>query len=293
MEDEFVSSGYWIVRQAFEADVASRCRREVWKYMESEHGIIETEPESWRRAPQGRLGIAEMFQGDVWDACWTEKLRTAIDTLCGAGRWKPVKGCGWWVVTFPGVNVGPWGAEGKWHVDGHGYKHTAQSREVGLVLIFLFSDIVRNGGGTALAPGSHRTVADILLQAGNRGLFGPELSKKAAQNHDTKENVVEITGQAGDVVLCHPFLLHARSKNLGSTIRFMCHPAIPLYEPLRLCPEDDPTPVERVAIDLVKKKLREGPSVEVVGASPNSYDDAMMGAAAMGFSRFGKRRRKG
>ncbi|CAN0397581.1 unnamed protein product, partial [Laminaria digitata] len=46
------------------------------------------------------------------------------------------------------------------------------------------------------------------------------------------EDVVETTGAAGDVMLTHPLLLHARSSNLAGTdvagVRFMCHPAVPL-----------------------------------------------------------------
>jgi hypothetical protein len=49
-------------------------------------------------------------------------------------------------------------------------------------------------------------------------------------------DITEITGEAGDVVLLHPFLLHARSKNLAPVsehgVRFLCHPAVPLrYRP--------------------------------------------------------------
>jgi len=44
--------------------------------------------------------------------------------------------------------------------------------------------------------------------------------------------IVEINGQAGDVMLTHPFLLHARSKNLGNkgveSVRFMCNPNVQL-----------------------------------------------------------------
>ena len=45
-------------------------------------------------------------------------------------------------------------------------------------------------------------------------------------------DITELTGEAGDVILLHPFLLHARSKNLAplleSGVRFLCHPAVPL-----------------------------------------------------------------
>lgn len=245
--------------------MAAECRSALWSYLAREHGILESEPATWSRAPRGRLGIAEVFQGNdlgaPWAACWSEQLRSAVDLLCGSGRWKPT-GCGWWVISFPGVANPPWGAEGSWHVDGHGYQHVAQSPEVGLVLMFLFSDVQEHGGGTALAPRSHSTVADLLLCAGDAGVAGPKLSAAARQRVDL-HNIIEATGRAGDVLLAHPFLLHARSKNLNNSVRFMCHPVVPLYEPLRLFPHPpDPTPVERVALNACQDLERQGMRIE-------------------------------
>ena len=51
-------------------------------------------------------------------------------------------------------------------------------------------------------------------------------------NQGVDFNIIELTGEAGDVILLHPFLLHARSKNLAPIsehgVRFLCHPSIPL-----------------------------------------------------------------
>ena len=47
------------------------------------------------------------------------------------------------------------------------------SREIGLLPIFLFSDVKPHGGGTAVIRGSHKTVAELLWnQAGTKGLTG-------------------------------------------------------------------------------------------------------------------------
>ncbi|CAM9310089.1 unnamed protein product [Discosporangium mesarthrocarpum] len=97
---------------------------------------------------------------------------------------------------------------------------------------------VRPGeGGTALLSGSHKTVCNLLwTNAGCSGLTGPQLSSASREALlPTKfEDVIETVGSAGDVMLTHPMLLHARSKNLGTrgkeSIRFMCHPAVPLHE---------------------------------------------------------------
>lgn len=57
--------------------------------------------------------------------------------------------------------------------------HWPHSREIGLVPIFLFSDVRPHGGGTALLRGSHKKVAEILWErAGTTGLTGKAHSKK-------------------------------------------------------------------------------------------------------------------
>ena len=47
------------------------------------------------------------------------------------------------------------------------------SREIGLLPIFLFSDVLPSGGGTALLRGSHKKVASIIWEhAGTTGMTG-------------------------------------------------------------------------------------------------------------------------
>ena len=55
--------------------------------------------------------------------------------------------------------------------------------------------------------------------------------------------VVTVIVVAGDVVLLHPFLVHARSKNLGlrglDSVRFGCFPAVALRESMDLDRDDE------------------------------------------------------
>jgi len=307
--EEFVTEGYCLLEGAFPRDVAAGCRSALWRRLEETNPIFEGDPSSWAAgAPKGRLGIAECYRGDElgadWSACWSARLRRAVDQLCGRGRWvdgpgPDGPGCGWWVVTFPGFSRGPWGGEGAWHVDGHGYDHRADSPEIGCLPVFLFSDVARGGGGTAIAPRSHAAVAELLVRAGERGVNGPRLSSLARETVGAERlappSIVETRGRAGDVMLTHPFLLHARSKNLREAVRFMCHPAVRLRERMRAAPAD-PTPVERV----VENARRDLAAAEPEGIRPlpcrGASDEADALRAAMGFAGFGggraaKRRR--
>jgi hypothetical protein len=46
------------------------------------------------------------------------------------------------------------------------------------------------------------------------------------------------TGEAGDVYLCHPFLVHAAQGHRGSMPRFMAQPPLHPAEPCRLDREE-------------------------------------------------------
>jgi hypothetical protein len=61
---------------------------------------------------------------------------------------------------------------------------------------------------------------------------------------------VETTGRLGDVVLMHPYMLHAVSQNHRGTARFITNPPIALREPMDF-DRDDPaerSPVERAVL---------------------------------------------
>ena len=62
-----------------------------------------------------------------------------------------------------------------------------------------------------------------------------------SQCHD----FVEATGDAGDVYLLHPFLLHTKSQNMLRRPRFITNPVVSLAEPMRFDrPADDTSLVE-------------------------------------------------
>jgi len=60
------------------------------------------------------------------------------------------------------------------------------------------------------------------------------------------------TGHAGDVFLCHPFLVHAASwPHRGRLPRMMAQPPVLLLSefPLHTLPAGPPSPVERAILD--------------------------------------------
>jgi hypothetical protein len=226
--EQFVEKGYTVLKDAFPRSVAAEVRKCIWKKLK----LSPEEPSSWTKPV---IHIRRNFKTKPYTDAFTPRVLGAFDDLMGENRWVRQMILGWWPVAFPGFEKKAWHvpADG-WHVDGSHFQHHLTSREQGLLPIFIFSDIETHGGGTALSEGSQRITARILAEAGPEGLSMEELSSRILKYNKSCKSVIEATGNAGDVVLIHPFLLHARSPNCGSSVRFICNPCFGLHEPLNL-----------------------------------------------------------
>lgn len=231
--EQFMEDGFAVLRGAFPREVALACREVLWQKLE-DAGIRRDDPATWVR----RKGFDMSFSPHEppWDGVLTERLTGALDQVCGQGRWEEFA-LGWWVISFPGQPEGPPGVDGHWHVDGAAHQHYLFSREIGAVLLMYFSDVAEHrGGGTAIAVGSHQTVIHSLADAGPKGLTPRQTTLAAIA--DGVERTVTTYGQAGDVVIMHPFALHARTKNLADVtpegVRFLCHPCVALKQHMQL-----------------------------------------------------------
>ncbi|CAH0521767.1 unnamed protein product [Peronospora belbahrii] len=249
----FIRDGFVLLSGAFSSSTAQKCRELIWQRL-AQDGITK-DSSTWVE----RHGIAELYTMEdnlVWADVITPRLKRALDQLCGPNQWEDF-GLGWWMITFPGQAEPPWDAAGKWHVDGASYQHHVDSRESGLLAIFLFSDIGPCEGGTALSVGSHKEIAKLLKKNEPRGMKGGAVSYQARQFR--RREVVEVNGKAGDVMLVHPFMLHARSKNLGQkgveSVRIMCNPNVRLHRKMNLNrPDGNFSPVEQAVVDALQEQ---------------------------------------
>lgn len=133
------------------------------------------------------------------------------------------------------------------HKDGDFFRHFLDSPEQGLLTLVLWSDIKPRGGGTFVAADSVGPVARMLAEhtegIGPKSFDYPQL---LAQCH----NYVETTGTLGDVVLLHPYILHAVSQNHAGNARVITNPPIALSEPMDFNRADpaDFSPVEQAVL---------------------------------------------
>ncbi len=98
----------------------------------------------------------------------------------------------------------------------------------------LFSDIMPRSGGTLIATDSIGVVANFLAahpggvhpdgtQGG--GYLIPSLVEQCSQ-------FVEVTGNAGDLALLHPYMLHRAAANPSGVARFIQNGRLSLAEPM-------------------------------------------------------------
>jgi hypothetical protein len=139
---------------------------------------------------------------------------------------------GSFAVRFP-VDGDP-GDDG-WHIEGSytgpdgQYWRNYWSKERALLMLVLFSDVGTDDAPTRIRVGSHRHIPDALRPYGEDGVGDFELPSIVHQLP-----LALATGHAGDVYLCHPFLVHAAQRHRGSEPRFIAQPGVPWKQGGRL-----------------------------------------------------------
>ena len=123
----------------------------------------------------------------------------------------------------------------------------ADSHEQGLLTIVLWTDMHHQGGGTYIAADSVPVIARHLAEH-PEGVLPTDFDFQALTRQCA--NFIELTGDAGDVVLMHPYMLHATSQNVMKHGRLITNPPIILREPMQFDRADpsELSPVERAVL---------------------------------------------
>lgn len=226
--DEFIRDGFLKVAGGFPREVAEQCSELLWAQLDSR----PDDPRTWT-LPVVRLGYQE--GGPFERAANTPRLHAAYDALVGVGRWLPRTNLGTFPIRFPSAQNPD---DDGWHVDSSyppalpdqsgdpfAWRVNVASRGRALLMLFLLTDVGVDDAPTRLRVGSHRDVAALLAPYGDDGLTMLEVSQRAAEA--TADRPVSLaTGEAGDVYLCHPFLVHAAQRHRGSRPKIMAQPPL-------------------------------------------------------------------
>jgi hypothetical protein len=252
--DRFVRDGFVAVRGAIPRDVAQACAALLFE----EAGVDPDDPATWTQ-PVIRLG--GRADGPFATASTSPPLWAAFDELVGPGRWQKGVGLGTFPIRFP-VPGDP-GDDG-WHVDGsftppgaHEYHLNVRSQGRALLQLVLLTDVGLADAPTRIRRGSHLDVARLLEPAGDPGMSFMELARLLGPTE--ARSVDHATGEAGDVFLCHPFLVHAAQRHHGTRPRIIAQPGLAPVGRLELDrPDGDHSPVERaVRVGLGRERLED------------------------------------
>jgi len=224
--EHFLERGFVTVRRAFEPADAQQWLDNAW----IRFGYDRHDPASWAEKRIHLLSRSHVDARTFAPAAWG----AAMDLVGGESRvtlpWQ------WGDGFIANLGVGddrPWQSPsrlaGGWHKDGDFFRHFLDSAEQALLTFVLWTDMLHKGGGTFVAADSVPVVARFLAEH-PEGVLPEDFdyAELIAQCHD----FVEMTGEAGDVVLLHPYTLHATSQNVLGVCRIITNPPLALRQPM-------------------------------------------------------------
>ena len=241
----FERDGYVTVRQAFSRTDALAMEEQWWRELEDTHGIRRDDRSSWRQI----VGDLKAAKRDPLQATiLTERVRGVFDDLLGKDAWSPPRNWGRALVTFP--EPGAWDVPTRhWHWDNPSALHLDGLKA--LFVVSFIGSVAPQSGGTLILSGSPRLVIEqerripvsqprdsitVLrdqfnrshpwLMALTRHAPSPADRISAFMEEETiidgvPLRVVELAGEPGDMVFCHPLMVHCPAPNRGTRPRFM------------------------------------------------------------------------
>jgi hypothetical protein len=248
--DAFVADGFIAMRGAVPADVLRACQDEIWSAL-GDQGVLRDDSSTWQ-APVVRIACPE---SEAFAAAGTQRsLWEAFDQLIGGGRWWRRRGVGGTIpVRFPSQDdPGDVG----WHIEGSfgdfdkdgDWRVNYRSRSRGLLALYLFTDVDADSAPTRARPGSHWDAARVLPPFGEEGLMAGRAAPMVERASAARPTAL-VTGRAGDVFLCHPFLVHAASwPHAGTRPRIIAQPGVALHDEFPLVPPLSPVELAMAAV---------------------------------------------
>jgi hypothetical protein len=241
----FERDGYVVVRQAFSRADGLAMERQWWRELEEAHGIRRDDRASWRQIV-GDLKAAK--RDPIQARILTGRVRGVFDDLLGKAAWSPPRDWGRCLVTFP--EPGAWEVPARhWHWDNPAELHLDHPRA--LFVVSFIGSVVPRGGGTLILSGSPRLLIqqERRMPADQRRDLGTVRWERFHRSHPwlmaltgqapspadritafmdgetvvegVPLRVVELTGEPGDMVFCHPVMVHCVAPNRGAGPRFM------------------------------------------------------------------------
>ena len=241
---EFDDTGLLHLRNAIPEPQACAMRENLWAELASKYHLRRDASEAW---PEGQVfGLQQVGRKGGFAGMMSPALCPVLDDLFAPDGWERPAHWGSPLVSFP-FRGRRWEVPHKiWHLDVYG--GLGVQRALGEVTVFAFLDSVSSQGGATVAViGTHRLIHE-LSAGGKAKLRSADARRLLAETHpwlrdlwseefsETRRQrfmeegavvggvpvkVVEITGQAGDIVVMHSSVLHTTSLNCSNTPRMV------------------------------------------------------------------------
>jgi ectoine hydroxylase-related dioxygenase (phytanoyl-CoA dioxygenase family) len=239
---EFYEHGWLRLRGVFSAAAAEAMRATVWRALE-EVGIDRARPSSW--TVERPRNLQPLKADAVFREVGSPALLAAIEAILEHTPYRQPEHWGAVFLAFPSKTLWTLPTRG-WHIDAYYASPLWPAR--GVKTFALFGNVVARGGATLLLSGSHRLVHRWFTQnppprrarsAKMRALLRSQpYLRDLHTDGDADERlarfmrcvedvegiplqVVEAIGDAGDVILVHPLLMHVAASNNSPAPRFM------------------------------------------------------------------------
>lgn len=240
---QFAKRGIVVVPSAIDERDVEVMRDRLWSALTEGHGIHRHAPETWCVARPS--GFQTLVRSGAFAAMRCAPLCEALDQLFEDG-WQRPRFWGQPLVTFPSPKA-RWDIPTRdWHLDIPA--GMSASRCPGVRVFAYLNPVCPQGGGTLAVAGSHRCIESLVAKTGSRLKSSAEIRralmrtepwflallstgeqsnrvrsfmKEAASSDGIVLQVVELTGEPGDIVLMDLRVLHTAAPNVRSQPRLM------------------------------------------------------------------------
>lgn len=234
--EEFDRSGIVRLPGAVAPEQVKEMRDCVWDAVERRAEVRRNDPGTWKA--QRLMGVHGLPASAIFEQIGSPAVCDALDSLFGSHNWQRPARWASLLVTFPESSERWEVPHNIWHLD---FPASRRSRELFAVRLFTcLAKLREGGGGTVFVAGSHRLIQDLAGENGIVRLRSADARRALIRTHpwikalcslDGKTDrvrqfmkvgaaidgnqvrVVEMTGNAGDVLMTHPLLLHAPATN--------------------------------------------------------------------------------